>query len=76
MSTERFLFLSDEWIAKATEIREEVEGLFGDRMPEPPAEVRINIPVTQIPHRDDVRGHIDTTGGTLVILEGRSFSFG
>ena len=70
MSTEKFLFLSEEWIAKATELRAEVEAIFGDQIPEPPAEVRINITVTQIPHRDDVRGHIDTTGGAFVILEG------
>jgi hypothetical protein len=70
MSSEKYLFLSDEWIAKAVELRAEVEEQFGDRLPEPPAEVRLNVIITQIPHRDDLHGHVDTTGGSLVILEG------
>ncbi len=70
MSNEKYLFLSDQWIAKAIELREEVEASYGDRIPEPPTEVRVNMTVTQIPHRDDLVGHIDTTGGSLTILEG------
>lgn len=70
MSNDRFLFLSDEWIAKATELRAEVEASYGDRIPQLPAEVRVNLTVTQIPHRDDLVGHVDTTGGSLTILEG------
>ncbi len=68
--TERYLFLSADWIVKATELRAEVEERFGDRIPEPPAEVQINVRVTDIPHRSDLDGHIDSTGGTLTILEG------
>lgn len=68
--SERFLFLSDEWIAKATELKSEAEERFGDRVPEPPAAVRINIRINEIPHRTDLDGHIDSTGGRLVILEG------
>ncbi len=70
MSSEKYLFLSDEWIAKATELRDEVEAAFGGELPEPPAEVRVNVQVTQIPHRDDLFGHIDTTGGAFTVLEG------
>lgn len=70
MSSEKYLFLSDEWIAKATELRAEVEASYGDRIPEPPADVRVNMTITQIPHRDDLVGHVDTTGGSLTILEG------
>jgi hypothetical protein len=70
MSTEKYLFLSDEWIAKAVELRAEVEERFGERLPHPPAEVRLNVTITQIPHRDDLHGHVDTTGGSLVVLEG------
>ncbi len=70
MSTDKYLFLSDEWIAKAVELRAEVEERFGERLPEPPAEVRLNVTITQIPHRDDLHGHVDTTGGALVVLEG------
>ncbi len=70
MSSEKYLFLSDEWIAKVTDVRAEVEARFGDQLPEPPAEVRLNVTITQIPHRDDLHGHVDTTGGSLVILEG------
>ncbi|MFW2381340.1 MAG: hypothetical protein ACN4GZ_06230 [Acidimicrobiales bacterium] len=70
MSSEKYLFLSDEWIAKVTELRAEVEQRFSGQLPEPPAEVRLNVTVTQIPHRDDLHGHVDTTGGSFVILEG------
>ncbi len=69
--SERFLFLSDQWIAKATELREEVELRYGDRLPEPPAKVAVNITITGIPHRDDLSGHIDTTAGNFAIMEGK-----
>ena len=68
--TVRVLFLSEEWIAKATELREEVEATYGDQIPKPPAKVAVNITITGIPHRDDLTGHIDTTGGNLIITEG------
>ncbi|MGI9610765.1 MAG: hypothetical protein ACR2NL_10780, partial [Acidimicrobiia bacterium] len=69
MSTEKYLFLSDEWIAKAAELRDEVEAAYGDRIPQPPTAVRVNVHVSQIPHRDDLHGHIDTTGGTTTVRE-------
>jgi hypothetical protein len=75
MSSDKYLFLSDEWIAKVTEVRADVEERFGDRLPEPPAEIRLNVTITQIPHRDDLHGHVDTTGGALVVLEGALAEF-
>ncbi len=68
--SERLLFLSDEWIVKATELREEVELHYGDRLPVPPAKVAVNITITGIPHRNDLSGHIDTTAGNFAIMEG------
>ena len=68
--SERLLFMSDEWIAKAIELRAEMEKSV-DRLPEPPVEIKINVTVSEIPHRDDLDGHIDTTGGRVVILEGQ-----
>ena len=70
MSSEKYLFLSDEWITKATELRAEVEASYGGPIPKPPAAVRVNMTITQIPHRDDLVGHVDTTGGSLIMLEG------
>ncbi len=67
MSTETFPFLSDGWINAAKQLRDEFAGL----APAPPLETRINVIVTDIPHRDgDMRGHIDTTNGSTIIEEG------
>lgn len=61
-------FLSSEWIDAARELRQE----YDDQMPDSPVETRINVIVTDIPHRDDQRleGHIDTSQGQTIIEEG------
>ncbi|MEZ5339914.1 MAG: hypothetical protein R2706_00240 [Acidimicrobiales bacterium] len=67
MTTASFPFLSDEWIVAAKALRDE----FADTAPTPPLATRINITITDIPHRDDDRlGHIDTTDGGTIIEEG------
>ncbi len=59
-------FLSAEWIEAARQLR----ARHADDLPSPPAEVRLNVVVTDIPHRDgDLQGHIDTTDGQGVIIE-------
>lgn len=68
MSDQSHLFLSDEWIQAARHLREE----FAGSIQPPPAEVKLNVIVTQIPHRSEgeLRGHIDTSGGSLIIDKG------
>ncbi len=60
------LFLSDDWIDAARELRVE----YADRIPEPPVAVRMNVVVTAIPHRDELHGHIDSSSGELLIEQG------
>ncbi len=61
------LFLSDDWIDAARELRNE----FADRIPDPPVAVKLNVIITEIPHRDeDLEGHIDSSGGELIIERG------
>lgn len=63
----KHLFLSDDWIAAARELR----ARYASEMPEPPAPVRLNVVVTDIGHRDDdLHGHIDSTAGQIAIEEG------
>ncbi len=60
-------FLSDEWIDEAKALRARYE----DRIPTPPMVVRLNVIVTDIPHRaDDLRGHIDSSTGQIIIERG------
>lgn len=60
-------FLSDAWIDAARELRERRAG----ELPPPPAAVKVNVVVTDIPHRDgDLQGHIDTSEGTTIIEDG------
>ncbi len=68
MSDQSHLFLSDEWIQAARDLREEFSGSIGP----PPAEVKLNVIVTDISHRSDgeLHGHIDTSGGSLIIERG------
>lgn len=64
MTDQTYPFLSDAWIAAARKLGEEFEGSIGP----PPADVKMNVVVTDIPHRDgDLLGHIDTTTGALLI---------
>lgn len=65
-SNAAYPFLSAEWIAAAKDLRAEYE----DRIPESQVQVRINVVVNEIPHRDDLHGHIDTSTGSLIIEEG------
>lgn len=60
-------FLSDEWIEEARALRSR----HADQVPPPPVPVRINVVVTEIPHRDDeLSGHIDSTDGQTIIEQG------
>lgn len=57
-------FLSDEWIQAAFDIRER----FAHRLPPPPISVKVNVVVTDIPHRaDNLEGHIDIETGQTII---------
>jgi len=59
-------FLSPDWMAAARALR--------DTMAKPstaaPVAVRMNLIVTDTPFSADVRGHIDTTDGEVVIEDG------
>ena len=66
MSTETFPFLSDDWISAAKQLRDDFEGPTSA----PPLETKINVIVTDLPHRDDLHGHIDTTSGATIVEEG------
>lgn len=60
-------FLSPEWIAAARVIRDE----YAERAPEPSEPVRANVVVTDAPFTDEeIEGHVDTTGGSILIDEG------
>ncbi len=67
MSSPTFAFLTDEWILAARALRDE----YADRIPAPPAEVRLNVVVTDSPHHDTpILGHIDTSSGDIIIDSG------
>ena len=61
-------FLSDSWIEEARGLR----ARYSDQVPPPPVPVRLNVVVTEIPHRDgDLQGHIDaSTTGQIIIEQG------
>lgn len=60
-------FLSPEWIAAAGDLRDEYQ----KHVPEIEMNISVNVVVTATPFGTDaVRGHIDTTSGTLLIDEG------
>ena len=58
-------FLSDQWIEAARALRDE----FADQAPPAAVDARINVVVTDIPHRElsELKGHIDTTSGQTII---------
>ena len=60
-------FLSDEWIDEARALRARYE----EQVPAPPVAVRLNVIVTDIPHRSgDLEGHIDSSTGQIIIERG------
>ncbi len=62
-----FPFLSDEWIDAARALRAE----YADQVPPSPVPVRLNVVITEIPHRsDDLQGHIDSSNGQMIIEQG------
>lgn len=61
-----YAFLSDEWIEQARALRARYE----DRVPTTSVEVRLNVIVTDIPHRDDLQGHVDSSTGQMLIDKG------
>ncbi len=65
--TTAHLFLSDDWIDAARDLRAEFE----DEIPAPPVAVKLNVIVTDIPHRDgNLDGHIDSSNGEIIIEKG------
>ncbi|GIU85083.1 MAG: SCP-2 sterol transfer family protein [Acidimicrobiales bacterium] len=60
--TEKYEFLSPEWVEAAKKIREEFEG----QVPAPAHKVKMNLIITDVPFQDgDIEAHMDTTGGSL-----------
>jgi hypothetical protein len=61
-------FLSPEWIDAALALRDE----YADRLPEPPATVRMNLVVTSVPHHgdDEVAASVDTGAHGLLPMLG------
>ncbi len=60
-------FLSDEWIEEARALRARYE----DDVPPPPMPVKLNVVVTDIPHRaGSMEGHIDSSTGQTIIEAG------
>ena len=58
----KFPFLSEEWVAAAKKIREELEG----ETPAIPHQVRMNQIITEVPFGDgEVNAYMDTTSGQL-----------
>lgn len=60
-------FLSEAWIEEARALR----ARYADRMPTPMVPVRLNVVVTDIPHREgELQGHIDSSTGQTIIEDG------
>ena len=60
-------FLSDAWIEEARALR----ARYQDQMPPPAVPVKLNVIVTEIPHRDEgLEGHIDSSAGQTIIERG------
>ena len=58
----QYQFLSDEWVAEARKIREELGGAGGAV----PHKVRMNLVITEVPFGDaPVDAHMDTTTGEM-----------
>lgn len=64
--SEKFEFLSPEWMVAAKAIRDTMEH------PDVPAAglMKMNLIVTETPFDADVHGHIDTTDGEIIIEDG------
>ncbi len=55
-------FLSDQWVAEARRIRDELAG----PRPAVPHQVRMNLVVTEVPFGEDpVHAHLDTSSGLV-----------
>ncbi len=59
-------FLSPEWITAAKEIRDE----YGARAGTSEIDLAANVVITSTPFSDDVKGHLDTNGSTIMIEQG------
>jgi len=59
-------FLSAEWITAVKEIRDD----YGDSAASAPIPVAANVIITATPFGDDVRGHLDARGSSIMIEEG------
>lgn len=60
------LFLSPEWIAAVKEIRDD----YADASATASIPVAANVIITSTPFGDDVRGHLDARGSSIMIEEG------
>ncbi|MGH9246855.1 MAG: hypothetical protein ACRD29_21590 [Acidimicrobiales bacterium] len=59
-------FLSDEWIAAARDIRDELRQKYKDRAEAELPKIRVNQVVTNVPFGDgEIKAHTDTTSGTV-----------
>lgn len=58
-------FLSDDWLDAVEALRD----TYRERLPEPPIETKVNVVVRKVPFSDDdLRLHVDTSGGTPVLV--------
>ncbi len=57
----KFPFLSDDWVAEAKKLREELDGAGA-----PPHTVKMNLVITEVPFGEgQLDAHMDTTGGEV-----------
>jgi hypothetical protein len=63
---EQHEFLSPEWMAAVRRLREEMPGPDAA----PPVTMKMNVVVTESPFGADVKGHVDTSDGELLVEEG------
>ena len=63
----KYQFLSEEWIAEAKRLRDEM----GGDSPAPAHAVRMNQVITEVPFGDgELQAHLDTSGGEMVMETG------
>ena len=68
MSQPPYPFLSPEWIAAMTQLRDDFTG----EIPDTPVQVTININIKDSPHHPDgpIQAHVDTSRGQMMIDNG------
>ena len=68
MSQTQYPFLSPEWIAAMTQLRDDFSG----EVPEAPVQITININIKGSPHHPEgaIQAHVDTSRGQMMIDNG------